>query len=43
MVIGGSDNKRYPAFNGVFIRVLFSDKQGAYLSGSDVLNKLLAT
>ena len=32
LVIGGTDFKRYPGFNGVIIRITYSDKPGAYLS-----------
>lgn len=43
LVIGGTDQKRYPGFNGEIIRIVYSDKVGAYLSSSEQLNKLLSS
>ena len=35
IVIGGTDYKRFPGFNGIIIRISYSDKPGAYLSSSE--------
>ena len=42
-MIGGTDSKRYPGFNGIITRVIFSDKLGgSYITGWANLDKLLA-
>ena len=43
MRVGGNDDKRFPGFNGIFTRILFNHKVGAYISKVDTLIAYLKT
>ena len=30
-ILGGKDENRYPAFNGIFVRVFYSHEEGAFI------------
>lgn len=40
-ILGGKDENRYPAFNGLFTRVVYSHEMGAFVDTMDEMNKLL--
>lgn len=39
-ILGGRDANRYPGFNGLFTRVMYSDKVGAFIDAEKDLAKL---
>lgn len=40
--MGGTDEKRYPGFNGLFTNVYFNDKAGAFINDIQKLNIFVA-
>lgn len=40
-ILGGNDEKRYPAFNGLFQSVFFSARPGAYLGSAPQVAKFV--
>ncbi|CAD8140693.1 unnamed protein product [Paramecium octaurelia] len=40
-ILGGTDVKRYPAFNGLFTQVYFNTKVGAYIGSADAAKKFV--
>lgn len=42
LIIGGSDEKRYPAFNGQITKILIGSKRGAFVESEGQLIELLA-
>lgn len=39
--MGGKDNNRYPAFNGLFTKVVYSTEMGAFVDTVEELSKYL--
>jgi hypothetical protein len=42
-ILGGTDEKRYPAFNGLLTQVSFNAKAGAYIGTIDGAKKFIET
>lgn len=39
--MGGNDEKRYPAFNGLFTNVYFNSKVGAFIGSMPTVKKFM--
>lgn len=40
-ILGGRDQERYPGFNGIFTKILYSNEKGAFVDDIENYNEIL--